>query len=182
MPSGSDANGTNERKPTALGLGEDSRKSFCVILQEIRADSETPESFAIKFSLMTKSPLSKIKHIVGRLPATIWSGEGRLRAQRVLTLIEEAGGKGEIVQTAANAAVESAPKEAARKGACARCGFPLKEGDTHCEFCMTAVGEVHTGGGVHHEIRKPVRSIPPKRLAFYLVILVVGIIISLATR
>ena len=40
-----------------------------------------------------------MKHVVHRLPAPIWSGQGRSRAEQILALIEEAGGRGEIVET-----------------------------------------------------------------------------------
>jgi len=181
MPSGTNTSGTNQRKPEMFGIGSDSRKSFCVVLDEIRSDVETHESFAIKFSLLTKMPISKIKHIVGKLPASIWSGEGRTRAEHILVLIEQAGGKGSIVESGASAHVESPPKEAANKLTCSWCGFPVKEGDTHCEFCVTPVGE--TGKSeTKHEGRKAAASITPKRLLCYIVVLIVGIIVSLATR
>jgi hypothetical protein len=181
MPSAANTNSAAGRGPDVLGAGEERRKTFCVILDEIRSDVETPESFAIKFSLLTKTPVSKMKHIASRLPATVWSGEGQSRARHILALIEEAGAKGRIVESAVNAVVANPPKETASKRACSWCGFPMKEGDTRCEFCMTPVGEAGKTE-VPHENRKARRSIPPKRLLCYLIILIAGIVISLATR
>jgi len=181
MPSGTNTSGTNQRKPDILGIGSNSRKSFCVVLDEIRSDVETHESFAIKFSLLTKTPISKMKHIVRKLPAPIWSGEGRTRAEHIIVLIEQAGGKGSIVESGVSALVKSPPKEAANKLTCNWCGFPVKEGDTHCEFCLTPVGE--TGKSeTKREGRKTAPSIPPKRLLCYIIVLIAGIIVSLATR
>jgi len=181
MPSGASTNGPNRPKPEVLTSGADCRKSFCVVLDGIRSDVETPESFTIKFSLLTKTPISKMKHLVGKLPVPIWSGEGRSRAEHILVLIEEAGGKGSIVESGASALLKSPAKETADKLACNWCGFPLKEGDSHCEFCLTPVRE--TGKSTSHgERRKAAGAIPPKRLLCYILVLIVGIVVALATR
>ncbi len=123
-------------------------RAYRVVLDDVSSGIETVDSFAIKFSLLTKSPLARMKHIARRLPATVWEGPGRPRAERVLSLIEEAGGKGRIVETGiapsdAPERRESSPKSVTAPSvapACAMCGFPMKAGETRCGFCMTKAG------------------------------------------
>jgi hypothetical protein len=159
----------------------DGQKRFCVVLEEIRSDVETPDSFAIKFSLLTKTPISKMKHIVSNLPAPIWSGQGRSRAENILGLIDEAGGRGSIVEGVSATLVKSSAKDAKNRMSCRWCGFPTKEGDTHCEFCMTPVGDIEKGE-CHWEGRGTANVIPPKRLLCYVLILVAGIVLAIVTR
>lgn len=160
------------------------KRTYRVVLDDISSGIETVDSFAIKFSLFTKSPLARMKHIVRRLPATVWAGEGRSRAERVLALIEEAGGRGRVVE--ADAAPVEAPEsredppnsakvpEAERT--CAMCGFPMKSGETRCGFCMTAAG----GAGRVDPQPVPassVKTIPRKRFLLYGACLLVGLIL-----
>ena len=158
----------------------DGQKRFCVVLEEIRSDVETPESFAIKFSLLTKTPISKVKHIVNNLPAPIWSGQGRVRAESILALIDEAGGKGTIAEGGAPSAKSSAAHGKSRPS-CRWCGFPLKEGDAFCDFCATPVADAEKGE-FHWEGKGDADVIPPKRLLCYVVILVAGIIFAIISR
>lgn len=159
----------------------DGQKRFCVVLEEIRSDIETPDSFTIKFSLLTKTPISKMKHLVSNLPAPIWSGQGRSRAENILALINEAGGRGSIVEGASVAVVKGSAKDAKNRMSCRWCGFPLKEGDTHCEFCMTMVADSKKGE-FRWEKRRAANIIPHKRLLCYVLILVAEIIFAIVTR
>ncbi len=109
MPSGADAEKTATQGPAYPRESLDGQKSFRVILEDILSGIETTDSFAIKFSLLTKTPISKMKHVVRRLPAPIWSGQGRSRAEHILALIEEAGGKGTIVEVGGSAPAPAAP-------------------------------------------------------------------------
>lgn len=147
----------------------ESGKTFTVILDSLDGGVETPDSFAIKFSLLTRTPVTKVKHTIRRLPARIWSGEGRGRAERILAYIQEAGGNGRVIEGGARPAPSAglaedraaALRENAAKGppavaereqapkdrsACAYCGFPLGEGDRYCGFCRTPVGAVPAPG------------------------------------
>ena len=179
-----DATNKHEHRSDAPENWFDSQKRFCVVLEEIRSDVETADSFAIKFSLLTKTPISKMKHIVKNLPAPVWSGPGRARAGNVLALIEEAGGRGNIVEGVSTAAAKGSAKNAKNtknRMICRSCGFPMKEGDTHCEFCMTPVGDV--GKGVFHwEGRRAANGIPPKRLLCYVLLIVAVIIFAIVAR
>jgi hypothetical protein len=155
---------------------------YRVVLGGIRTEIETRDSFAIKFSLLTKTPLSKMKHLVGCLPVAIWSGAGRSRAESILALLEEAGGEGRIVEIGAEEAARGVVKEREGRLSCSWCGFPMKEGDTRCEFCMTPVGSVVGKDGSRRKIEKSAQGIPSKRLLCYGIILIVGIIVAILIR
>jgi hypothetical protein len=170
MSSGADGKRAATQDPIIPGDPPDAGESFRVVLEDVVSGFETADSFAIKFSLLAKIPVSKVKHVTRNLPATIWSGQGRSLAERVLSLIEEAGGKGKIVESRSAAPVASQPapaKPAASAGSkhsCGWCGFPMKEGETRCGFCMTAVGEVATKAERAQEPRTRARSALAKRL------------------
>jgi hypothetical protein len=176
----STTSGVGDAAPLPEDLIE-SGKTLRVVLVDIKRDIETPDSFAIKFSLLTKTPLSKAKQMVRSLPVTVWSGTGRGKAERIVNLIDEAGGKGgiEIDAPPAPASVpESAPRE---MPACRYCGFPLKEGDSRCEFCRTSVSEA-PAPEVHPVAAAPRARISKKRLLLYLCIIVAGIVVLLIQR
>lgn len=168
----------------------DGRKTYRVVIDDIASGMETSDSFAIKFSLLTRSPLSRMKHVVRRLPATVWSGTGRSQAERVLALIEEAGGKGRIVETGDAPSAAPATGEVQAKGeasakpaaappagrSCAMCGFPMNDGETRCGFCRTPVGAAGRRGP-HGKSAISVRAISRKRLALYGACLVVGLLL-----
>ena len=79
------------------------------------------------------------------------------------------------------ALVKGSAKDAKNRMSCRWCGFPLKEGDTHCEFCMTPVADIEKGE-FHREESGAANIIPPKRLLCYVLILVAGIIFAIVTR
>ena len=158
------------------------KKMFSVILEGIRSDVETRDTFTIKFSLLTKAPLSKMKHIVTSLPATVWTGSGRSRAKSILALIEEAGGTGSIIEGAAAAPAKASAREPKSESACAWCGFPLKEGEALCGFCMTPVKDGAPKMERHHPSGKKFKGIRPKRLLLYGIIIAVEIIVLLVVR
>jgi hypothetical protein len=191
MSSGSDAEQTSTQKSAHFGDVPGGRNSYRVMLEDIASGIETTDSFAIKFSLLTKTPISKTKHIVNRLPAPIWTGEGRSRAEHILALIEEAGGKGSIVETgsapsgspafapspAAASAAPAGPASPVKcKSACRWCGFPMKEGETRCGFCMTAIGDAEKSEN-QREPRMRAKAVSRKRLVCYAVALVVGVVL-----
>ena len=192
MVSGADAEKTATRGPLYPRDTLDGQKSYRVILEDIASGIETTDSFAIKFSLLTKTPISKMKHVVHRLPAPIWSGQGRSRAEHILALIEEAGGRGKIVETEVDAPPPASPagpakdersdKNVKSKPVCRWCGFPMKEDETRCGFCMMAVGNVERSAHTPEPARRS-KGISRKRIVFYAVILILGIIIAkLLTR
>jgi hypothetical protein len=190
MPSGADGEKTATQGPVYPRDTLGGQGSYRVILEDIASGMETTDSFAIKFSLLTKTPISKMKHVVHRLPAPIWSGQGRSKAEHILALIEEAGGRGSIVET--GGAPPASPVEAGgpgkpagsggpakpvkSKSTCRWCGFPMKEEETRCGFCMMTVGEVEKSA---HQPEPKMRSkrFSRKRLICYGAILVAAILI-----
>jgi hypothetical protein len=182
MSSGHGAESRDSRKPIIPADMLGGQQRFRVVLESIRSELETSDSFAIKFSLLTKAPLPKIKHLMTNLPVPIWSGTGRSRAERILALVEEAGAVGSIVEVKTEAPAKVPVNEQKSKPICSWCGFPLRDGDTHCGFCMTPVGEA-AGRGEPQRGRKKRRGIiPPKRLLCYAVILIVEIAILIIIR
>jgi hypothetical protein len=153
-----------------------------VMLVDIKREIETPDSFAIKFSILTKTPLPKVKHMIRTLPVTLWKGEGRAKAERILSIIDEAGGKGSIeeeTQPEPASAPEAAPVE---RPVCRYCGFPLKEGDTRCEFCMTTVTENRPSERHSIADTAPRARIPRTRLVMYICLIVAAIIAFILLR
>jgi hypothetical protein len=162
----------------------DGTRTFRVVLEDISSGIETNDSFAIKFALLTRSPLARMKHVVRRLPAKIWEGQGRSRAEHVLALIEEAGGKGRIVEKEV-APLEDPVNHAERPNcvkapqaaqSCAMCGFPMKDDETRCGFCMTSVGDARPVDP-RPEPAPPAKPISRTRLFVYAACLIVGLML-----
>jgi hypothetical protein len=160
------------------------RTSYNVILEGVEKSIETRDSFAIKFSVIARVPVSKIKHIARTTPATLWKGQTKSRALHLLSLIEEAGGVGRIVEE--EIAVDAGGRDAqggktACPHTCSKCGFPLKKGDTYCDFCMTPVNSTNSCTTVFRHTSRHY-AVPPARLLLYLVVLFVGIILLTMVR
>ena len=182
MASGMDTNMKSAQRPVQPEDHFEGAKTFTVVLEGIRSDVETRDTFTIKFSLLTKAPLSKMKHIVSSLPATVWTGPGLSRAKSVLALIEEAGGKGSIVENGAAAPAKAGPEEPKGERACAWCGFPLKEGEALCGFCMTPVKDGARKAERPRSSGTRFKGARWKRFLLYGIILAVGIVALLLVR
>lgn len=181
MPSGADAQRAATQNSACSGDSLDGQKSYRVVLEDICSGIETTDSFAIKFALLTKTPISKMKHLARHVPSVIWSGRGRSTAEHVLALIEEAGGKGNIIENGEAPAVSPTGSEGAVNPAksgptCRWCGFPMKEGEKRCGFCMTSVGTAERSEHAPEvATRRPVLA--RKRFIWYAALLVGGIIL-----
>ena len=182
MASGTNTNVNNAQRPVQSEDLFEGKKIFSVILEGIRSDVETRDTFTIKFSLLTKAPLSKMKHIVSSLPATVWTGPGLSRAKSVLALIEEAGGTGSIIENAAAAPAKASAEEPKSEHSCAWCGFPLKEGEALCGFCMTPVKDGARKAERHNSSGTRLKGARWKRFLLYGIILAVGIVVFLLLR
>lgn len=90
-------------------------------------------------------------------------------------------GKGSIVEESA----ESRPKDASKRGkdrmSCQWCGYPIKEGQTRCDFCLTPIGEVQEPA-FRERMMKASLGIPPKRLILYGALIVATIIFMAISR
>jgi len=161
------------------------RNTYSVILEGFDDAMENAESFAIKFSVLARVPVTKIKHIVKRLPATLWKGQAKSRALHLLSLIEEAGGIGRLVEEAVPIGSEGVTGERGTQGGkltCRKCGFPLKKNDEYCDFCMTPVNESVSEKQVFEGKMKTDLSVRYSRLLLYGIVAVVAIIIILVLR
>lgn len=161
------------------------RNTYSVVLEGFDDAMENAESFAIKFAVLARVPVTKIKHIVKRLPATLWKGQAKSRALHLLSLIEEAGGIGQLVEETVPIGSEDVAGERGRRGGrltCRKCGFPLKKSDEYCDFCMTAINESVSQKPVFEGMKKTDRSVKPYRLLLYAIVAVVAIIIILVLR
>jgi hypothetical protein len=180
---------TKDRSASAAGLGgmllnQQRRRAYRVVLESINGDVETPESFAIKLSILLKIPVTKIKYMLRELPAPIWTGGAQTKARHLLALIEEAGGNAKIVEGEAQpeGSFETGGK-GGRKPVCASCGFPLKKGNKFCGFCMTPVNPIeHHDTPITHIAVTDTVSIPLPRFIFYIALVVAIIIIALVAR
>lgn len=157
--------------------------SYSVVLDSIRPEIETMDSFSLKFSVLLRTPVTKVKYMVKRLPCTLWRGKSRSKARTLVELAEEAGGVAHIVENhdAPSAGVGSKAKNDADKAICQKCGFPLKEEDKFCNFCMTPVKE-STGKRTSAPVVEKNPQIPPARLFFYLVLLFIVVILAFVLR
>ena len=152
-----------------------------VVLEGVKRDIETPDSFAIKFSILAKMPLSKVKQMLRSMPLAIWRGKSRSKAEHILALVEEAGGRGTVVTEAASAPKAEPEELSSAPAHCRYCGFPLKPEDARCEFCRTAIAEnpkerLHWAAASRHA------GIPRARLVAYVCIIAVGVFILLLGR
>ena len=162
---------------------------YRVVLEGIKSEIETPGSFAIKYGILTSTPVTRIKFMLRNLPKTILETKNAPRARGALELIEEAGGVGLIEELNPEEApkVEIAEEEPtianAGEQSCLKCGFPLKKGDEYCQFCHTPLGESKT-----HNIKSVLKAgggghlVAPKRLFLYIGIVLVILILGILTR
>ncbi|HSG29387.1 MAG TPA: hypothetical protein VLA34_12975, partial [Candidatus Krumholzibacterium sp.] len=44
-----------------------------VVMDGVHHEMETLDSFAIKFSLLTNMPVTRVKHLMRKLPASLWT-------------------------------------------------------------------------------------------------------------
>jgi hypothetical protein len=158
-------------------------ESYSVVLESIRSEIETLDSFSLKFSVLLKMPVTRMKHVVKRLPATLWKGKSRSKAKMLVELAEEAGGVARIVENRESPRADQSEKDkkAAEKVVCSKCGFPLKKDDVFCNFCMTSIKE-KTGTRVSAPVVEKQAQIPTARLFFYFVILLMGVILAFVLR
>ncbi|MBU8922501.1 MAG: hypothetical protein KOO63_11845 [Bacteroidales bacterium] len=183
---------TRTKKGTDTGvsgieLGNSSRRvrsKYHVVIDGVVNQVETLDSFAIKFGLLTNIPVTKLKHILRNIPASMWVGTSKSKANGLLTLVEEAGGVGRIVvekPVEESTEHESNPAlKNARENSCSKCGFPLNKDDDFCQFCMTRVGEIKDIPSEKNvSCEKAARtSIPLARLLFYVLVVFAAVIIT----
>jgi hypothetical protein len=190
-----------------VAIKQTQQETYRVVLDGVKSEIETPEAFAIKFSLLTRVPVTKIKHMMQNIPAVVWKGQNRKRSSRLLSLIEEAGGRGRIVleEVAEDQQDAAEPENADSKDLtqCRTCGFPLKEEDKFCTFCMSPVERPKNESADKEKAAKdgketdakqtaPKRtaifepsqkqsSIPPWRLFIYCLIVLIALVVGMVS-
>ncbi len=170
-----------------MANGRSRETIYRVVLEGIKREIETTDSFAIKYGILTSTPVTKIKFMLRNLPKTILETKSAEKARGALGLIDEAGGVGLVEDYNPEEApkVEIAEEEPViantGKKNCIKCGFPLKESDRFCRFCHTPL--VETRGKKKNTIMKARgkrRLVSPKMLviccALLLLVLLWGIL------
>ena len=170
------------------GTGMAGEKIYRVIFEGIKSDIETPDSFAIKYGLLTSTPVTKIKFMLRSLPKTILETKSAAKAREVLELLEEAGGVGMIEEydPSTDPKIEIPEQEPSKAAGdekvCSKCGFPLRDGDEFCQFCHTPLVETKS-----HKIKTILKAggggylVDPKRLFYYLVAVLVILLLGIIT-
>jgi hypothetical protein len=176
----------DEASQGVMPEGDDSKVTgYSVVLDSIKGEFETQESFALKFSVLMRLPVTKVKHMISRLPNTIWTGKKLSKANALLELIDEAGGVGHIVENIerpGEKAEEPEKEESGSEGTCQKCGFPLKEKESYCSFCMTPVKGQQSKKSPHKPVIEKSPMIPSTRLLFYIIILLAGVVLAIVLR
>lgn len=198
---------TEIRAAAAEAVDSPGRRGFRVVLEGIGSDYETSESFAIKFGIAIRQPVTKTRHLLRAAPSLVWEGSSRKTAEALLRLIEEAGGRGRIdeigprreSEAAADAGEpmsppqtgEAAGGETETSRSCPKCGFPARDGERYCPFCLSPyekspveqrrAGRVQAASGAGED-RSPSSAraaIPPKRLLMYLGIVLIALVLQI---
>ncbi|MBN2071321.1 MAG: hypothetical protein JW814_07690 [Candidatus Krumholzibacteriota bacterium] len=157
------------------------RKIYSVLFDGVEREIETLDSFAIKFSILANIPVTRVKHMINDSNPVIWSGPSKSKANGLLSLIVEAGGRGRIEAKKPEVEKKKASDiqvKGKKNGSilCPKCGFPAKKDDEFCQFCMSSLVEVEKTA--HPVVEKAKKLyISPPRLLFYLFLLFSAIIL-----
>ena len=176
----------------AADKAEDRSKEtiYKVILEGIKREIETPDSFAIKYGILTSTPVTKIKFMLRDLPKKVVETKISTKARGALDLIEEAGGVGRIedsVTEEVEPAVEIHEEEpeiaeTVEKN-CLKCGFPLKKDDEFCQFCLTPLAKAKSQKKkTTMKVGGAVPRLTPKRLLIYVVVFLLVLLWGLLSR
>jgi hypothetical protein len=121
------------------------RRFYRVVLERIDGRRETLDSFAIKLSMATRTPIKRAKQIGMNLPHTIKSNLSAPQANRLKSVVEEIGGiarleahlvtPGEKAR-AAPTELKSAGPSTSAPFVCPSCGWEEKGGAMHCPMCL----------------------------------------------
>ena len=168
--------------------GKSSETIFRVVLEGM-SDIETPGSFAIKYGILTSTPVTRIKFMLRNLPKTILETKSAPRAHGALELIEEAGGVGRMEECNPEEAPEiEIPEEeptiaTVPDKSCLKCGFPIKKNDEYCQFCHTRLVE-KKAPNIKSMIKagKSGDLVTPKKLLLVIAVVVVILLLGILTR
>jgi hypothetical protein len=121
------------------------RKFHRVVLEDLDGACETPESFALKLSFATRTPIHRAKQIVNNRPHVLKANLTAAAANRLKSVIEDIGGKvrlethlvtpGETIDRSPPD-LRTAVSTTLGPLVCPSCGWEHKGGATHCSMCL----------------------------------------------
>jgi hypothetical protein len=126
-------------------IPKEAKRYYKVLLEGIDRDRETVESFALKLSMRLRTPITRVRHIMGRLPATLKEGLTVAQANRLAAVLEELGGVVrveayyEIPGQRSGRSTGLRPKgevPAGRRRRCPQCGWEEAPEAEFCSLCL----------------------------------------------
>ncbi|MFH1755035.1 MAG: hypothetical protein ABIA59_04975 [Candidatus Latescibacterota bacterium] len=136
-------------------------KYYRVMLNGIDPHKETLDTFALKLSMQTRAPITRINNIMRNLPAAVKSGLDLTQATKFSAVLAELGGNAAIeayylrpgeshkswkekqdsqqnrqrIQSASADARGELHGSSDRMRICSSCGWENPQESDHCEFC-----------------------------------------------
>jgi len=160
------------------------KTKYQVVLKGIDGGYETKSAFAIKLSLLAKVPVTRTKFLINNTPSVVWKGFGKSKAQKYLSMIEESGGLGKIIEEnkKPEQAENSSDKIKDRK-LCSQCGFPLNKDDKFCPFCASLVADLSLKRKIKRTtVKNSKPSVTKGRMVLYLIAIAVLILFALLSN
>ncbi len=135
-----------------------SKRFFRVVLESIDVDRESPESFALKLSLRTRTALPRVRQVVRRLPSAVKQGLSVDQANKLKVILEQLGGRVRLESYLETPGVDDptpraptvhlghdAEEVVVELRNCATCGRSLDEGSESCSFCHERMSPERVG-------------------------------------
>ncbi len=119
-----------------------------MVLESIDLDRESPEGFAIKLAMRTRTPLPRVRMVVRRLPCAVKQGVSVAQANALKSVLEKIGGRARLESYLETPGVDDRPPKSApvylgqddvkddvvELRNCVACGWALDEGSESCSF------------------------------------------------
>jgi hypothetical protein len=119
------------------------------VLESIDPNVETPDTFAIKLAMRTRTSLPRVRQVVRGIPCAIKQGVSVGQANALKSILEEIGGRARLESYLVTPGVDDPPPKSVpvRLGYddveddvvelrnCVACGGPLEDGSESCPVC-----------------------------------------------
>jgi hypothetical protein len=123
-----------------------SEKLYRVVLEKIDRTQETADTFAIKLSMRTRTPLPRCRLVIRRLPSVIKQNVSVAKANKLKAILEEIGGRARVeshfvTQGAADPTIEHQEQpehpelDTLVEFNCPSCGSREQEDAEFCSSC-----------------------------------------------